>query len=176
MSTEEHDEVDALVALSRQRGHALESEIDELARRLELDEEDVERLRERLEEAGAAVRDDCARDALPAMSYANGELAHYTTDAMSQFLQDAARYPLLRPAEELDLAKRIERGDLRAKERLITHNLRLVVSIAKRYQSAGDLTLLDLIQEGMLGLIRAAEKFDWRKGFRFSTYATLWIR
>jgi RNA polymerase primary sigma factor len=97
-------------------------------------------------------------------------------DAMSLFLQEAARYPLLRPAEELELARRIEQGDLRAKEKLITHNLRLVVSIAKRYQSAGDLTLLDLIQEGMLGLIRAAEKFDWRKGFRFSTYATLWIR
>src|SRR5919198_441543 len=79
-------------------------------------------------------------------------------------------------AEEIELAKRIERGDLAAKERLITSNLRLVVSIARKYQGATDLCLLDTIQEGMLGLIRAAEKFDWRKGFRFSTYATLWIR
>ena len=106
----------------------------------------------------------------------NDELGPFTVDAMSQFLQEAARYPLLRPAEELEIARRIEQGDLCAKEKLITHNLRLVVSIAKRYQGAGEETLLDLIQEGMLGLIRAAEKFDWRKGFRFSTYATLWIR
>jgi RNA polymerase primary sigma factor len=174
--TPEQEELDALVALAAARGHALESEIDELARRLALEDEEVESLRERIEEAGVPVRDDCGKQHVPPTTYANGDLAHYTTDAMSQFLQEAARYPLLRPSEEIELAKRIERGDLRAKEKLITHNLRLVVSIAKRYQSAGDLTLLDLIQEGMLGLIRAAEKFDWRKGFRFSTYATLWIR
>ena len=84
-------------------------------------------------------------------------------------------YQLLQPAEEIELAKRIERGDLDAKELLINSNLRLVVSIARRYQGHG-LALADLVQEGMLGLIRAAEKFDWRKGFRFSTYATLWIR
>jgi RNA polymerase primary sigma factor len=86
------------------------------------------------------------------------------------------RYPLLRPDEEIELAQRIERGDLEAKERLVNSNLRLVVSVARKYQGLGDLCLLDLIQEGILGLIRAAEKFDWRKGFRFSTYATLWIR
>ena len=82
---------------------------------------------------------------------------------------------LLRPTEELELAKRIERGDLRAKELMINSNLRLVVSIARRYQGLG-LGMSDLVQEGMIGLIRAAEKFDYRKGFRFSTYATLWIR
>jgi RNA polymerase primary sigma factor len=96
-------------------------------------------------------------------------------DALDQLLQRANQFRLLRPAEELELAQRIERGDLVAKERLINCNLRLVVSIARRYQGHG-LTLNDLVQEGMLGLIRAAEKFDWRKGFRFSTYATLWIR
>ncbi|TMK39196.1 MAG: sigma-70 family RNA polymerase sigma factor [Actinobacteria bacterium] len=87
----------------------------------------------------------------------------------------AGRYRLLTPDEEIDLAKRIERGDLVAKERMINSNLRLVVSIARRYQGHG-LSMTDLVQEGTLGLIRAVEKFDWRKGFRFSTYATLWIR
>ena len=96
-------------------------------------------------------------------------------DPVDQLLRRAAQYPPATPEEELDLAKRIERGDLRAKELLINSNLRLVVSIARRYQGLG-LALSDLVQEGMLGLIRAAEKFDWRKGFRFSTYATLWIR
>ena len=91
------------------------------------------------------------------------------------FLNEAGRYPLLTAAEEVELAKRIEKGDMTAKERMINCNLRLVVSIAKRYQTQG-ITLGDLVQEGVLGLIRAAEKFDWRKGFKFSTYATWWIR
>jgi RNA polymerase primary sigma factor len=110
------------------------------------------------------------------VAIAPNELAVHTADALAQFLDEAGRHPLLTAAEELELAKRIERGDLAAKERLITSNLRLVVSIARKYQGVTDLCLLDTIQEGMLGLIRAAEKFDWRKGFRFSTYATLWIR
>jgi RNA polymerase primary sigma factor len=96
-------------------------------------------------------------------------------DSLQQFLNEARRYPLLTAADEVELAKRIERGDMEAKDRMINSNLRLVVSIAKKYQGQG-LTLGDLIQEGMLGLIRATEKFDWRKGFKFSTYATLWIR
>jgi RNA polymerase primary sigma factor len=104
------------------------------------------------------------------------DLAVHTADALDQFLEEAGRHSLLTAAEEIELAKRIERGDLEAKERLITSNLRLVVSIARKYQGVTDLCLIDTIQEGMLGLIRAAEKFDWRKGFRFSTYATLWIR
>src|SRR5919107_1987787 len=108
--------------------------------------------------------------------YTNAELASLTTDALERFLNEAGRHRLLLPSEELELAKRIERGDLEAKEKLTTHNLRLVVSIARKYQGLSELCLLDLIQEGMLGLIRAVEKFDWRKGFRFSTYATLWIR
>ena len=98
-----------------------------------------------------------------------------TTDALQLFLNEAARWPLLTAAEEVELAKRIERGDKAAKDRMINSNLRLVVSIAKKYQGHG-LSLLDLIQEGIIGLIRAVEKFDWRRGFKFSTYATWWIR
>jgi RNA polymerase primary sigma factor len=90
-------------------------------------------------------------------------------------MNEAGRYPLLTAAEEVALAKRVERGDVAAKERMINSNLRLVVSIAKRYQGHG-LQLGDLIQEGVIGLNRAVEKFDWRKGFKFSTYATWWIR
>jgi RNA polymerase primary sigma factor len=98
-----------------------------------------------------------------------------TTDSFQLFLNQASRYPLLTADEEIELAKRIERGDLEAKERMINSNLRLVISNARRYQGLG-LPLQDLVQEAMLGLIRAAEKFDWRRGYKFSTYATLWIR
>ena len=108
-------------------------------------------------------------------SFRNGELAAATTDALQLFLNEIRRYPLLTADEEIELAKRIEQGDLEAKERMINSNLRLVVSIAKKYQGQ-ELSLLDLIQEGIFGLIRAAEKFDWRKGYKFSTYATFWIR
>ena len=97
------------------------------------------------------------------------------TDALSLFMNRAGRYPLLTAAEEVALAKRVERGDAAAKERMINSNLRLVISIAKRYQRK-DLPLLDLVQEGVIGLNRAVEKFDWRRGFKFSTYATWWIR
>ena len=97
------------------------------------------------------------------------------TDSLQLFFNEASRYELLTPAGEVELAQRIERGDLAAKELMINSNLRLVISVARKYQGQG-LPLSDLIQEGMLGLIRAVEKFDWRKGFRFSTYATLWIR
>jgi RNA polymerase sigma factor (sigma-70 family) len=96
-------------------------------------------------------------------------------DSLQLFFNEARRHPLLTAEEEIELAKRIERGDLAAKERMINANLRLVISVARKYQGQG-LPLGDLIQEGMLGLIRAVEKFDWRKGFKFSTYGTLWIR
>ena len=99
----------------------------------------------------------------------------FIPESVDQLLAHSRRYPLLTPAQEIDLAQRIERGDLHAKELLVNSNLRLVASNARRYQNQG-LPLADLVQEGMLGLIRASEKFDWRKGFRFSTYATLWIR
>jgi RNA polymerase primary sigma factor len=102
-----------------------------------------------------------------------GELA--LGDSLSMFLREIGRYPLLTAAEEVMLAKRIERGDAAAKERMITSNLRLVVANAKRYRGHG-VPFGDLIQEGVIGLNRAVEKFDWRKGFKFSTYATWWIR
>jgi RNA polymerase primary sigma factor len=98
-----------------------------------------------------------------------------TQESLDLFLRQARVHPLLTAAEEIELAKRIERGDLDAKERMINSNLRLVVSQARRYQGHG-LAMEDLVQEGMLGLIRAVEKFDWRRGFKFSTYGTLWIR
>src|SRR5215217_7080830 len=98
-----------------------------------------------------------------------------TTDALQLFLRDAGRHPLLTAAQEVELAKRIERGEGQAKQTMIQSNLRLVVSIAKNYRNQG-LPFLDLIQEGTLGLIRAVEKFDWRRGYKFSTYATWWIR
>jgi RNA polymerase primary sigma factor len=100
---------------------------------------------------------------------------HGTTDALTLFMNAAGRHQLLTAAEEVELAKRVERGDKAAKERMINSNLRLVISIAKRYQGHG-LPLLDLIQEGVIGLNRAVEKFDWRRGYKFSTYATWWIR
>ena len=101
--------------------------------------------------------------------------AEPTTDSFQIFYNQASRYPLLTAEEEIELAKAIERGDLAAKERLINSNLRLVIKFARRYQGHG-LSLEDLIQEAMLGLIRAAEKFDWRRGYKFSTYAVLWIK
>jgi len=152
------------------------SDVEAAAHEAAFDEDRVGGLYELLEEHGITVDDDCARaDAGPAR-YTNAELASRTSDALTLFLNEAGRHRLLTPQEEVDLSQRIERGDLDAKERMITANLRLVVSIARKYQGISDLSLLDLIQEGMLGLIRAVEKFDWRRGFRFSTYATLWIR
>src|SRR5437588_11965429 len=94
---------------------------------------------------------------------------------MGLFLREVRRHPLLTREEEVELAQQIERGDLEAKERLVNSNLRLVISNARKYQGH-ELPLLDLIQEGILGLIRASEKFDWRRGYKFSTYATFWIR
>src|SRR5262249_1082739 len=98
-----------------------------------------------------------------------------TTDALQLFLRETGRHPLLTAAQEVELAKKIERGDMAAKTHMIQSNLRLVVSIAKNYRNQG-LPFLDLIQEGTLGLTRAVEKFDWRRGYKFSTYATWWIR
>ena len=151
------------------------SDVSDVVQESELSEEEAQAIQEMLEERGLEVRDDCGREHVEQTSYANGELAAQTTDAMSLFLQEVRRYPLLTREEEIELAKRIERGDLEAKERLVNSNLRLVISNARNYQGH-DMPLLDLIQEGILGLIRAAEKFDYRKGFKFSTYATFWIR
>jgi RNA polymerase primary sigma factor len=151
------------------------SEFEDLSRSLELSEEEASALRDQIEERGLDLSDDCGRAGIEPTRYENHELAAATTDALQLFLNEIRRYPLLTADEEIELAKRIEQGDLEAKERMINSNLRLVVSIAKKYQGQ-ELSLLDLIQEGIFGLIRAAEKFDWRKGYKFSTYATFWIR
>ncbi|HEX5929344.1 MAG TPA: sigma-70 family RNA polymerase sigma factor, partial [Solirubrobacterales bacterium] len=106
---------------------------------------------------------------------APAEVREVSTDTLQLFLKDIGKVPLLTAAQEVELAKRIERGEHAAKQAMVEANLRLVVSIAKRYRNQG-LPFLDLIQEGTIGLVRAAEKFDYRKGFKFSTYATWWIR
>jgi RNA polymerase primary sigma factor len=167
--------LDELLQIGHDQGCVDESALARAVEDLELDSDQIDELRERLQHEGIDVRDDCGH-AAPPTQIRYGDLAVQTTDALQLFLNEAGRYTLLTPDEEIELAKRIERGDLAAKDRMVNSNLRLVVSIARKYQGVGELSLLDLIQEGMLGLIRAAEKFDWRKGFRFSTYATLWIR
>jgi RNA polymerase primary sigma factor len=166
--------VETLLAKSDEDECVNLSQFNELVATEELDDEEVSRLYEQLEERGIDVSDDCGREQSES-TYVNGDLAVATTDALQLFLNEAGRWPLLTKEEEVALAKLIERGDTEAKERMINSNLRLVVSIAKRYQGHG-LSLLDLIQEGIIGLIRAVEKFDWRRGFKFSTYATWWIR
>ncbi len=166
--------VAALIAEGEREGCLNLSRFNEFVAEHELDDDDVRAIYEQLDERGIEVSDDCGRETEQS-TYVNGDLAVATTDALQLFLNEAGRWPLLTAEEEVDLAKRIERGDKEAKDRMINSNLRLVVSIAKRYQGHG-LSLLDLIQEGIIGLIRAVEKFDWRRGFKFSTYATWWIR
>jgi RNA polymerase primary sigma factor len=151
------------------------SELSRLTEELALDHTDVDALLERLEQEGIRVSDDCGREVREPVTYDNDELAMTTTDALSLYYRDVGRFRLLSASEEKTLSKRIERGDRGAKDKMINSNLRLVVSIAKRYRSE-EFPLLDLIQEGTRGLIRATEKFDWRRGFKFSTYATWWIK
>jgi RNA polymerase primary sigma factor len=168
-------QIEALIRRGDELGCLDLSEMSELTQELDLSDEDAQALADRLEARGIEVTDDCGREADAPPSYGNGDLAAMTGDTLQLFLRDVRRHPLLSAEEEVELAKRIERGDLAAKERMVNSNLRLVVSLAKKYQGH-ELSLLDLIQEGILGLIRAAEKFDWRKGYKFSTYATFWIR
>jgi RNA polymerase primary sigma factor len=166
---------EALLERGEDRGCVSLSELTELAQELELSDDDTHSLHERLEARGIEVADDCGNGAPPGPLYNHDELVVMTSDTLQLFLRDVRRHPLLSAEQEVELARRIERGDLEAKERMVNSNLRLVVSLAKKYQGH-ELALLDLIQEGILGLIRAAEKFDWRKGYKFSTYATFWIR
>jgi RNA polymerase primary sigma factor len=151
------------------------SEVSEVAQEADLSEDEIQSLEDLLEARGIDLRGDCGRGEVDPVTYVPQDLAIQTTDAMALFLQEVRRHPLLTREEEVELAQRIERGDLEAKEQLVNSNLRLVISNARKFQGH-ELPLLDLIQEGILGLIRAAEKFDWRKGYKFSTYATFWIR
>ena len=172
------DDLRQLVDASEERGSLLQSELNELLEPLNLDPLETDAVYRELETRQIDVVNDLGEDGearpepLPAPLNVTWET---TTDALQLFLREAGRHPLLTAAQEVELAKKIERGDRQAKQRMIQSNLRLVVSIAKNYRNQG-LPFLDLIQEGTLGLIRAVEKFDWRLGYKFSTYATWWIR
>ena len=171
------DRIEGLIENAESRGLNCVnlSDLSDLVSELELDDEQAQSVHERIEARGFDLSDDCGREEVEQTKITNADLATTTTDALQLFLNEVRRHPLLSADEEIELAKAIEKGDLEAKERMINSNLRLVVSIAKKYQG-NQLPLLDLIQEGILGLIRASEKFDWRKGYKFSTYATFWIR
>jgi RNA polymerase primary sigma factor len=168
-------DIDAALAAflqhAQERGFVRAEEIDALRQEFELDEETLAALRAALEEADVEIEEEEEADAGLDLTPS----APTTTDSLQLFLNGIGRYELLTADQEVALAKRIERGDRAAKEQMVNANLRLVVSLAKRYQGHG-VPLLDLIQDGVIGLNRAVEKFDWRKGFKFSTYATWWIR
>jgi RNA polymerase primary sigma factor len=168
----QHDELQPLLERADASGVVEAVELREALELLDLEPGDVEALHKELEERGIEVVD---RQKEPAPVLPGTEVLETTTDALQLFLREIGRHPLLTAADEVELSKRIERGDMAAKQRMIECNLRLVVSIAKNYRNQG-LPFLDLIQEGMFGLIRAVEKFEWQRGLKFSTYATWWIR
>jgi RNA polymerase primary sigma factor len=170
-----HDQLRALMEHAEEAGCVNLSAFTQLLTELDLDDEEVTALYERFDDRGIELTDDCSLPDVTETHFSNEAVAAMTTDSLQLFLNEAGRYALLTAAEEVELAKLIERGDRHAKDKMINSNLRLVVSIAKKYQGHG-LSLLDLIQEGIIGLIRAVEKFDWRRGYKFSTYATWWIR
>ena len=176
MEVETRARLDGLIEQGQSSGCLNLSELGDVVRDLNLSEHETEQLGDDLDSRGVEISDDCGRaEAEAGPAYSHADVAGATSDALALFLRDLRRFPLLSAAEEVRLAKAIEQGDLQAKERMINSNLRLVVSIAKKYQGQ-ELPLLDLIQEGIFGLIRAAEKFDHRRGYKFSTYATFWIR
>ncbi len=169
----------SLVEAAEERGHVESTELEAFALEHELDDADVEQLTRELEAIGLEVNDprseEDAKPVRPEQKTPNPDVVVGSADSLQLFLADVGRHKLLTASEEVTLAKAIERGDMLAKRRMIESNLRLVVSIAKGYRGLG-VPFLDLIQEGTLGLNRAVEKFDWRRGFKFSTYATWWIR
>ena len=163
-------EVNALLESSEQAGTIRAHELADIVDTHELSAVEQEALLRELDKRGIEVVEQPVVEQPPAPAATEA-----TTDALQLFLREAGKHQLLTAAQEVTLAKRIEGGDLLAKQQMIQANLRLVVSIAKNYRNQG-LPFRDLIQEGTLGLIRAVEKFDWRRGFKFSTYATWWIR
>jgi len=169
----ETDEARTLLEAGKESGSLTADEITLALDELDLDTGQIDDFYQALDELQIEVvpaaedEDDSAAEEV--------EAQEVSTDALQLFLKDVGKVDLLTAAQEVELAKRIERGDHRAKQEMVEANLRLVVSIAKRYRNQG-LPFLDLIQEGTIGLVRAAEKFDYRKGFKFSTYATWWIR
>src|SRR5687767_9906047 len=165
------EDVRQLIESVEQNGSVRVGELSDLIETHELAPLEAEALQRELEQRGVDIVDDEKAPPPPPQP----QVYETTTDALQLFLREAGRHQLLTAAQEVELSKRIERGDEQAKQRMIQSNLRLVVSIAKNYRNQG-LPFLDLIQEGTLGLIRAVEKFDWRRGFKFSTYATWWIR
>jgi RNA polymerase primary sigma factor len=167
-------EVEGLLARAEMGGVLREPELDAVVEALELDPLEADALVCELERRGIELLGRLELNEEPPRP-ADRSAEGVTTDALQLFLRETGRHPLLNGGQEVALAKRIERGDREARQRMIESNLRLVVSIAKRYRNQG-LPFLDLIQEGTLGLIRAVEKFDWRRGHKFSTYATWWIR
>ncbi len=157
---------EALIASAQESGQLASDELAVAIDELDLEPQQVDELHSKLEELQIEVVEPVE---------AKADQREVSTEALQLFLKDIGKVDLLTAAQEIELAKRIERGDNRAKQEMVEANLRLVVSIAKRYRNQG-LPFLDLIQEGTIGLVRAAEKFDHRKGFKFSTYATWWIR
>jgi len=170
-----NDELLQLLDAAEQGGSLKAAELAEVVETHELDALEQDALYRELDRRGIEVVVDEPKDQEPPPPPAPAAVQETTTDALQLFLREAGRHALLTAAQEVELAKKIEKGDMRAKQLMIQSNLRLVVSIAKNYRNQG-LPFLDLIQEGTLGLIRAVEKFDWRRGFKFSTYATWWIR
>jgi len=178
-------QVDELVARGKQRGFVTEDELLHFFPNIEKDIDGLENLYSRLESANIKIveKSDLIEKVaepetviLKDKSLLRG-LDPTLLDSVQMYLREIGRVPLLKSAEEIDLAKRIEAGEEAAKQKLTSANLRLVVSIAKRYVGRSpNLTLLDLIQEGNIGLFKAVEKYDWRRGYKFSTYATWWIR
>jgi RNA polymerase primary sigma factor len=170
-----NDELLQLLDAAEQGGSLKSTEIADVVEMHELDALEQDALYRELDRRGIEIVVDEPKEEEPPPPPAPVAAQETTTDALQLFLREAGRHALLTAAQEVELAKKIEKGDMRAKQLMIQSNLRLVVSIAKNYRNQG-LPFLDLIQEGTLGLIRAVEKFDWRRGFKFSTYATWWIR